>query len=582
MTNGESSPCVVNITFKRIQEFLFAVPRLKAMTGANVLLGEVIRKDLVSLVKKGNYHSVGNGIDKNTFTISNGKGGKIYPDPLADEDSPLELYKQGVISRDGGHFTAVFKSKKSARKFIKKARKRVFKKLPGVKIEAKITCFAESTEETVTNAENWGESSIRLPYFQVCQDTGLDVANHFKENKSPEYTSKKTTKLEKAGDRFNKGKTFDILGLLKSSGKLPGTIEQMPEDLEQLAGDSGYIAVIHADGNGIGIRRKTYAGESDNIDKEPTFENFIEKEVRNEQFFYGMRTAVRACVVNALKEVFDEETLKKHKKLPYHLLMLGGDDLLLITQPQYAFPFIIEYSRQLSACCNVPYRDSQKRPISIGAGIAIAHHNVPFYHLHMLAESLADSAKKLYRSQQAEKNDVPKENSVVDWMVATTSWVNDIEQHRRLYELNPEGNCSTTAKPCFVLKENTVKEQCFNLEELWLAAQSIHNRFVSEEADKTSDQEKLPRSQLKNLLQDISRFEIENSKERYKEHIKPKPEELIDLFADDGENLWLKIESTAEDKHITQYKDLVELIELYYLGQSTKKGEDTKQGESHD
>ncbi|RKZ90942.1 MAG: hypothetical protein DRR19_08595 [Candidatus Parabeggiatoa sp. nov. 1] len=46
---------VVQIEFLRIQTFLFAVPRLRDMIGANVLLGETMRVKLPRLAKQQSY-----------------------------------------------------------------------------------------------------------------------------------------------------------------------------------------------------------------------------------------------------------------------------------------------------------------------------------------------------------------------------------------------------------------------------------------------------------------------------------------------------------------------------------------------
>jgi hypothetical protein len=42
----------VRIEFQRVQAFLFAVPRLRDMVGANVLLGETIRVTLPEIARK--------------------------------------------------------------------------------------------------------------------------------------------------------------------------------------------------------------------------------------------------------------------------------------------------------------------------------------------------------------------------------------------------------------------------------------------------------------------------------------------------------------------------------------------------
>ncbi len=571
--------CVVELTFKRIQQFLFAVPRLKAMLGANALLGETIREDLVKLVENHNPHSV---------TVTNAPT-KYSEDPI--DDDPFALYKKGIISRDGGHFTAAFTSEKDAKAFINAAQQKVLDKLPGVMLEASLRTESDSEfkAKKITTATHFGETSTRLPQLRVCEDTGTEIANHERSQNpeyvsDPEYVSEQVNALETAGDRFRKGKTKDIIGQLIAKKKLPGTQKNteaetsgedqakdnsnIPKDLKELAGQSGYIAVIHADGNSIGIRRKLYAG---NNEKPANFDEYIENEVKNEQFFHSMRTTIRQCVLAALEKVFPDDEIKQHKKLPYQLLMLGGDDLLLITQPQYAFPFVIEYSNKLKDK-SIPYKGEEIKPISIGAGIAIASHNIPFYHLHHLAESLASSAKKLYRVQGAENDETPEERSVVDWLVATTSWIDDIEvscQQDDLQEKDGVLYC-TSAKPYFVLPDPEADDDekntdSFNLEMLWDSAKQIAKQYHQDEKEGVGNEEKLPRSKLKALLETISQFDMEKSKKHYQK-ITPLPKEFKQLFSEKGERLWQEIEGNQ----LTQYKDLMELIELHFLGQQTK------------
>ncbi len=569
--------CVVELTFKRIQQFLFAVPRLKAMLGANALLGETIREDLVELVSE---HS--------PFSINvNGVPNQCSTDPI--DDDPTALYEKGIISRDGGHFTAAFTSKENAENFINAAQQKVLEKLPGVMLEASLRTESNGAfkAEKYTTASHFGETSTRLPQLQVCEDTGTEIANH-ERKEDPLYISDQVKKLEEAGDRFRRGETEDIIGQLIAKKKLPGTQKNteaetsgenepkdnnnIPKDLKELAGKSGYIAVIHADGNSIGIRRKLYAG---NNEQPSNFDDYIENEVKNEQFFHTMRTTIRQCVLAALEKVIPEkEEIGKDDKLPYQLLMLGGDDLLLITQPQYAFPFIIEYSKQLADKA-IPYKGEEIKPISIGAGIAIASNNIPFYHLHHLAESLASSAKKRYRSQVAAQDETPEERSVVDWLVATTSWIDDIETSRQRDDLCKKDGVlyCTSAKPYFVLSDPKADENdsenkdSFNLKTLWDSAKGIAERYQKDEKEGKSNEEKLPRSKFKALLETISHFDKKKSEEQY-QTISPPPDQFENLFEEKEKQI--KLWQEINGNHLTQYKDLMELIELHFLGQQTK------------
>ena len=175
------------------------------------------------------------------------------------------------------------------------------------------------------------------------------------------------------------------------------------------------MAVIHADGNGVGARlnrwkMKTGAPNGSGMaDK-------VRQEMHVEEFFYTMRVAVRRAVVGAVEKTFQDWT---EPTLPYQFLMLGGDDLLLICRPCFAFKFLVEYALGLRA---IKLADGQ--PLTIGAGVAIASHHFPFHRLHHLAEALAGSAKRLSRA-------VSPAISTVDWQVVTQSWTEDPAALRR-------------------------------------------------------------------------------------------------------------------------------------------------------
>ncbi len=388
------------------------------------------------------------------------------------------------------------------------------------------------------------------------------------------------TRLEKKADAFYKNETTEIIGLLRKAGKLPSLDDEhrIPDDLSELAGADGYIAVIHADGNGMGVRRKLYAGSSESQEGEG-LEKFIQREATNEEYFHAMRVAVRSAVVEALKKTFREDVLKTSYKLPYQLLMLGGDDLLLVTRPEHAFPFIIAYAKALKEY-PIPYRDNETRPISIGAGIAIASHKLPFHRLYELAEQLAGSAKKLYRAQGPDKGgETPPERSVVDWMVSTGSWLDDVELARKTHDLSADGKYCISAKPYFILpRDDGESTGSFCLDTLWKKAKQLVGVYAEDEAEAKDERDKVARSRMKHILHDVQRtvsagkdFKEKSDKLFNKEG--GLPEEIVkDLFPDNS--LWLEIDGGC----LTQYRDFMELVEIHYLGRK-KKSQDAKEFE---
>ncbi len=542
----------VKITFKRIQNFLFAVPRLRAMLGANVLLGETIRVYLARKVDEA-INACGTAPpDINATVEQHTIGTPPATDPLDDtlrpgdgnRDDPNALYKRGILSRDGGHFHAVFASEDTANHFIDSARKLIEENLPGLNYEIEAPRL-DKQNTTLT----FGANSTRLPHFEICQDTGIDVANgRGKADPGEEkpYISATVMALEEAGDAFmGKQPTQDIIGLLEN--QLPLTKDySTANDLKKLAGDSGYLALIHADGNSVGYRLNRYQQEKINeVQSEHELEACIES------FFWAMRRAFRRAVVEALCKTFKE--LKDHQgPRPYQLLMLGGDDLLILCRPEHAFRLVTDLATEIAR-----YDLPDGKPLSLGIGISIAKHTIPFYLMNDLAEELAGSAKKLYRSQSDER-------SVVDWNMATTSWVDAVlEVRRKQSERDIEGTrYLRTARPYYVLDNSEMLVP--SLKNLLENADKILQKF-----DAGSANEGASRAKLKTLAKlhydDPSAVDAyyrrfysgENAGANKSIHTR------LDSYLHGG-SPWKPVDDNYKLTHLI---DLAELVEVHYLGQ---------------
>lgn len=396
-------PFVLRIELKRVQSFIFDVPRLKAMLGANALIGETMRLKLTELAMNSA------GIAKLAWPSSlklDKKG-----DPLHD-DNPEELFSKGILARDGGHFITVFETKHCADEFLKAAAGILSNELPGVRYDAEIMPLGH--EHGVKAGNKPDEIHLLdLPVLQVCKETGRDVASS--EENFPLETRKRAVSASakariKAGDKFYGGYTQDIIGLMRAELYPDQAMKwSRPTDLKDLAA-GGYIALIHADGNGIGARFNQWRDHESEAD-------VVEREARGETFFHSMRVAVRRSIVGALRSTF----VDKGGTRPYEVLMLGGDDLLLVCRADKALSFALNYAQELQ--CHI-LADGKR--LDVALGVAIARHTYPVHRLHELAESLASSAKRLYRGL-----DDGDKTSVIDWQVVSQSWFEDVARARR-------------------------------------------------------------------------------------------------------------------------------------------------------
>src|SRR5579883_2023524 len=153
----------VHIEFQRVQTWLFAVPRLRAMVGANVLLGEVLRVGLPNLARQLQHGSWQLALEEANYPSA------APDDPLASEDDPAADARNGILARDGGHFEAVFAS--GAENFVKAAISLLHQELPGLGFRISIDDDDEVIEQTGSVV------STELPVLAPCEWMGRGLAS---------------------------------------------------------------------------------------------------------------------------------------------------------------------------------------------------------------------------------------------------------------------------------------------------------------------------------------------------------------------------------------------------------------------
>ncbi len=445
----------VELEFKRIQTFLFASPRLRAMLGANSAIGQTLRVELTEIA-----HDCGAVPDS---TLLKHMPASVPEDPLARAlaangnpkqavliDDPASIYRShGVLVRDGGHFIATFVKPEDAERFLRQATEHITERLPGILVEARLDGDKPAQPDR-------GECLFQHPAFQVSHALGNTPAANRRRiagAKEQQFMGVEEQQMEERGRRFRDHPT-DLIGILEQAGDIPRS-DEPPDDLNNVT-SAGYLAVIHADGNGVGQRYQQWKGKR--TGGSPCD---LGGEAHGEHFYHSMRVAVRRALVQALDQVF--KLFPKH----YQLLMLGGDDLLLVCSAEHALPFVCAYAEALRAH---PLCDG--KPLDIGAGVAIAKAQFPFNRLHAMAEALADSAKQRSRGE-------PAIGSVADWHITTNAWVDDPIAERRAESL--AAGAVLSGKPYPVLGTGslqTLLEQSRDLGKRSDVARSQLRRFV--------------------------------------------------------------------------------------------------------
>jgi hypothetical protein len=488
------------------------------MIGANALLGETIRVELPRLARA-------SGRSWKLASSAAAYPGKIDDDPLRLHDDPADDARSGILSRDGGHFEAIFAS--GAQNFAEAAGQMLRTKLPGLS-------FRISIDNTpVSNSHV--QLSHELPVLEPCNWTGSGLASEIVSQGEEQFSVSLDVaqRHRKAKDAEN-GNANDLASLLcqqTAMKELP-----RPEALEDLVG-GGYLALIHADGNGVGAG----AGGSEH---------------ERAAFFHRNRVFLRRALAGAIDETCSDEgspgtPLRLAPLIP---LMLGGDDLLLVCRANVALPFVAKLCRKLDEAQNNEAQNNvDVFKLTLGIGVVFAKHTIPIHRLHEIAEQLAASSKRRFRSLTPAGR---KKGSVIDWAVFSNAWVDDPEQVRRRDWLRGAGQDQR------VLSQRPLDVLGDGLDSLQGLLQGVSQLESS----------KVPRSQLRYLLDQLPRGRA-LSELAFAELPRQAKEPLMKVGIKEP---WFR--PTRQGFWVTQLLDLIEVFEIERLGRSgTDKRDKTKE-----
>lgn len=193
-----------------------------------------------------------------------------------------------------------------------------------------------------------------------------------------------------------------------------------PTDLEELAKEGNWIAVIHADGNSMG---KIVQGLLREAEEQ-------KKDVRNllSKFSKKINEATQKATQSAFKQVVLPSTDLSKEEPPLRPLLLGGDDLSLIIRADLALDFTHIFLQQFEANTKTLYSElgipSLKNGLTACAGIAYIKRNYPIHYGMTLAESMSSYAKKVAKAVSG-KESTP---SCIAFHKVQSSFVEDYEE----------------------------------------------------------------------------------------------------------------------------------------------------------
>jgi CRISPR/Cas system-associated protein Cas10 (large subunit of type III CRISPR-Cas system) len=347
-----------------IQDYIFRTGKLSEVSGASELIEFFCQAMLEEIP----------GINKDAFDLIQNASGNIrcvFPAQQENDLALLVRYLPQLLSRKAPGLSI-------SQAFV---RYNEGEELPFDALEKKLKTQRNKVEFTKTQA--W-MSLARAP-----KTGGPAVHNKYNDELIDHET------LSKYEKRFS-----DTL-IAKIAGSAVGNFsrDNWPMDIKEITksrqrskgGSNSWIAVIHADGNGLGkIIQNSGAELRKDKKRFKTFSKAIDEATKQ-----AAQCAFSEVVVPILDEI--NATAPNKYKIPFRPVLLGGDDLTVIIRADLAFDFsrkFMRYFEQFSSEKLSALKIDGIDGLTICAGIAYIKDSYPLHYGMHLAEMLCQDAKK--------------------------------------------------------------------------------------------------------------------------------------------------------------------------------------------
>jgi hypothetical protein len=441
-----------------IQPYIFGSNRLRENIGGSHLVAEATGR--WALEAMGNLRS-------------NIRGDRSLDDSLSIENGEIAAE---VIYSGGGNFIALFggdgddggDGEVAARQFIGRLSRQVLREAPGLQLVLASREFRWNEPLTVALKQSFAELKIRknlgvqsLPLAGLgvtvpCQSTGLPatgMSDAIGGDAGYPVSAEIQAKLNQAGAA---GERLREMLPIRDGYGYPIELD----DLGRSRGEFSYIAVVHADGNGIGKRISDL--ENDCTDSESNRRFILKMRHFSAAVAQASQGALKGAIEALLTRIDNDRIvnaqqsrmtlrLMKSKEtdkllLPFRPIVFGGDDLTFVCDGRLGITLTIEYLRRFEEL-TTGLPDGGGAATAC-AGIAIVKAHYPFVRAYQMAEELCSSAKGYLRKNKLTGNGL-------DWHFATGGLLGGIEEIRRREYATGEG--SLTQRPV-TLRDNPKDE----------------------------------------------------------------------------------------------------------------------------
>lgn len=362
--------------------------------------------------------------------------------------------EDAVVIQAAGNIKYEFESKADCEKVVKLWPKNVVEYAPGITISQAVVEYDETCDfgEVVNDLER----RLRAQRNKPMTDTtvGLMGIHRSRTTNMPAIEIEKGTKNEyldiatfnklyhRAWDdstHYWRKRTTRTL-CEKAFGMQNINYAQMAFDTKKMTDKNDWIAVIHADGNGLGKIVQSVGHDKKKF----------------KEFSKNLDVATKQAAVSAYHTV--ERMFEGKTVIPIRPIVLGGDDFSVICRADIALPYVEAFIRAFEE-----ETDARGYKLTACAGIAYIKSSFPFYYGYELAESLCTAAKK-----DAKKKDEDNAPSCIMFHKVQDSFIENY-QDIVLRELTPQDGISLQYGPYYLHEQ----EDRWTISQLKVSASQI-------------------------------------------------------------------------------------------------------------
>ena len=328
-----------------IQEYIYATNKLQEIIGASEIIDSLGQK----------------------FNDKQESKGAIFG--VFDELRANGLVEQ-ILLNAAGNFRAIVDGEENLKKIVRDLPKKIMQNAYGITISQAVAPYNDNDYGTASK-----ELERKLKTQRNRPSLPLDISINF---------MALAPKTARPIVKFDDDDALDISSVQKREAhgrwfkRHPGAEEL--KEFSQISNKKNKLAVIHADGNGLGVLVKNLADEVNKNNNTGIIAKFSE----------ALDKATKDAFANA--KVKTKIALGKDD-LKIKALILSGDDMTAVCDADIALEFTKNFIEEFEKETDKKKSDIKEK-LTMCAGIAYCNEKFPFHYAAALAEELCGAAKK--------------------------------------------------------------------------------------------------------------------------------------------------------------------------------------------